>query len=654
VPFGRRFVTEALTGTPLAALLPDAELAVSELVTTALLHGAPPVSVRVDVREGSVRVEVADGSRHAPVRAIARQDAMTGRGLSLVAALARDWGVEPRPGGKVVWCELGPGVAPEIPLADVDIDAVLASWTDDEADEVRRYTVTLGDVPTDLLLGAKAHVDNLVREFTLAAHGAESGRTAAIPPQLAELIETVVSRFAEARQSIKRQALEAAARGDERTRLTLTLPVEAADAGEQYLAALDEADSYARAARLLTLETPPQHRVFRRWYVESLVEQLRHAAAGEPTGPLVTFERRLLDELAVVSRAQRVSDRAARLQAVTAALAATTTAEDVANVVVLEGVAALTASGGGLLTPADGSHLNVTATVGYSDDLRERLRAEHPNAALPAALALRTGETVWLESRDDILDRFPELPAMEPGTLSLCAVPLHAGNRVVGALRFSFDTAKLFDSDERQFVLTLAAQTAGALARAAALAALQAANEKLSFLAESSAALGASLDYRETLRVVAELAVPRLADWCAVHVVDDNGPAVVAVTHTDPERLAHAREYQERYPLDMAREGGVAQVIRSGSSEFFPVVTDEMLVASARDDEHLAMLRELGFGSALIVPLRTTDRVLGAITMCYAQSGRHYDPTDLSVAEDLARRASLAVENALLRGEGPG
>lgn len=654
VPYARRWVADALTEDPVVAILPDAELVVSELVTNALLHGAPPITVSVEVHGTTVRIAVSDGSRATPVRALARADAMTGRGLSLIAALASDWGVDPTPEGKVVWCELSAvapaATGPSTDDEDVDVDALLASWGDLEPaeDQVVRHTVTLGDVPTDLLLGAKAHVDNLVREFTLAARGAASGRTAEVPAQLTELIEAVVEGFAEPRRAIKRQALDAAARGDERTTLTLSLPYEAAAAGERYLAALDEADSYARAARLLTLETPPQHRLFRHWYVGSLVVQLRQAAAGETPVPPETFEHRLLSELAVVATAQRVTERAARLQLVTAALAATETADDVARVVVSEGVSALGASGGTLLVPTEDSHLEVPASVGYAPALVERLRGETSDDDYPAAVAIRTRQPVWLESPRERDERFPDLVGLEPGVVSMCAVPLVVGDRILGALRFSFDTARLFDADERRFVLTLAAQTAQAMERARALEAVRIASDRLEFLADASAELAASLDYRTTLRNVARLAVPRLADWCVVHILDGGELQPLQIAHVDPAKLALAEDLQLRYPVTMDDETGVAAVVRTGVAELYPEITDEMLTATVDDEDRLRDMRAIGLVSAMIVPLSARDRVFGAITLCHAESGRHYDSADLAVAGDLAHRAALAIDNANL------
>jgi serine phosphatase RsbU (regulator of sigma subunit) len=303
-----------------------------------------------------------------------------------------------------------------------------------------------------------------VREFSLAATSAELGADA--PEHLALLIQTVVHGFAEARDAIKRQALAAAKRGESRTRLVLDLPESAAAAGEAYLAALDEADAYARAARLLTLETPAAHRLFRHWYVEAVVRQLRDLAAGREPTPVQPFEVRMVEEIQRLATLQRVTDRAARLQRVTAALARARTPEDVATVVVSEGVIALGAAGGGLLVPAeDGEHLALPGAVGYGEKLVVALREERIDAPLPAATALRTGEAVWLESRAERDREYPELRGLEASTVSMCAVPLRVGRRILGALRFSFTTRRLFDEDERQFVLALAAQTAQTLLR---------------------------------------------------------------------------------------------------------------------------------------------------------------------------------------------
>lgn len=456
-----------------ALVAPDladtAELVASELVTNALLHGGGRAELRVRGVEGGLRVGVRDAEPRAPLVAVASEASMTGRGLRLVAALSKEWGVAPLEVGKEVWAVVSSGGA-----AALDPEELLHlfddAWDDAAAatavgDHHRRYvTVSLGEVPTDLLLRAKTHVDNLVREFRLAS-APTPGTVTEISTHLAELIDTVVHRFVDARDGIKRQAIAAHDAGKRRTHLELRLPLDAADAGEQYLAALDEVDAYCRAMRLLTLETPPEQRVFRRWYVEELVRQVRARARGEEPQPGPTFEERLLQEVAEAAATQQASDRAARLSDVAVALSGAASAEDVSAVVLRQGVAALGATGAGVLLVNDDGTLAVTGTVGYDDVVVEQLRREEPDADLPAAHAMRTGESVWLESPEERDQRFPALLGMERSTISMCAVPLVIADHPVGALRFSFETARLFDPEERRFVEALAAQCAQAIER---------------------------------------------------------------------------------------------------------------------------------------------------------------------------------------------
>ena len=169
------------------------------------------------------------------------------------------------------------------------------------------------------------------------------------------------------------------------------------------------------------------------------------------------------------------------------------------------------------------------------------------------------------------------------------------------------------------------------------------------FLAEAGEALSASLDIDETLANIARLAVPRLADWSAVHMVGEDGAiSQIAVAHVDPERVSWARRLHEQYPADPNAEQGVPKAVRTGQPELIPEVTDEMLVAAARNPEHLAILRHLGLTSALVVPMIARDTAVGAITFIAAESGRRFDERDLELAQELARRAALAIENARL------
>ena len=175
--------------------------------------------------------------------------------------------------------------------------------------------------------------------------------------------------------------------------------------------------------------------------------------------------------------------------------------------------------------------------------------------------------------------------------------------------------------------------------------------QNLAFLAEASKILSSSLDYQQTLRSVARLAVPRIADWCAVDML--TGPHTVellAVAHVDPEKIRWAEELRQRDPVDLDRPTGLAKVVRTGRSEFYPEITDELLVATAKDERTLELARGLGFSSAMIVPLMAQNRAIGALSFVAASSGRHYTQSDLAMAEELASRAALAIENSGLYG----
>lgn len=169
------------------------------------------------------------------------------------------------------------------------------------------------------------------------------------------------------------------------------------------------------------------------------------------------------------------------------------------------------------------------------------------------------------------------------------------------------------------------------------------------FLDQATQILTSSLDYEATLQTVARLAVPHLADWCVVDIVEAEGSfRRLVVFHRDPSKEALARELQERYPPDPAWQYGVARVVRTGEAELDPEVPESLLIARARDAEHLRLLRELGFNSLLIAPLRARGRTLGAISLVLAQPGRRFGPGDLAFAEALGSRAAVAIDNAWL------
>jgi PAS domain S-box-containing protein len=170
------------------------------------------------------------------------------------------------------------------------------------------------------------------------------------------------------------------------------------------------------------------------------------------------------------------------------------------------------------------------------------------------------------------------------------------------------------------------------------------------YLADVATELAASRDYRATLTRVAELAVPRLADWCSVNLIEEGSTRLkeIAVAHADPKKLEIAREWARRFPPEPDGPRGVPNVIRTGVSELYADIPDALLVESAKNDEHLQILRALRLRSVLVAPIVSGTRVLGAITLVMAESTRRYEEDDVAFAEELGRRAGLAIENAML------
>ena len=184
------------------------------------------------------------------------------------------------------------------------------------------------------------------------------------------------------------------------------------------------------------------------------------------------------------------------------------------------------------------------------------------------------------------------------------------------------------------------------------------AREASEFLAEAGGLLNASLNFESTLRTVAEAAVPMLADWCAVDILRDPASDAwppqldrVAIVHRDPAMVALGLDLAARYPTDWSARGGLAGAIRDATPTLVRAVTDDMIVAGARDATHLEMLRRLRFSAIIVAPLVARGRTLGALTLCMTESERRFDDADFGLAQELAQRAATAVDNARLYRE---
>jgi anti-sigma regulatory factor (Ser/Thr protein kinase) len=270
VPAARALLRQVLDGSPLEHRLEDGELALSELVTNAVLHGRDPLAVRLVLADGVLRAEVCDANPVSPSFSMLDQTAVTGRGLLLISAVSDRWGVEPSPAGKLVWFEL---------LADRDVqtvlgvDALLASWGDelavDPADESVRVVLT--DLDVALVARAESHVEALVRELTLVL---AAGTAASADRRAAGNVVAAAAAVDPVRADLRHQVAVALARGRRTVDVELAVRRRDGEAVRDLMHALDEADRLSRTGALLLTPAAVELSDARRAYLRRILAQL--------------------------------------------------------------------------------------------------------------------------------------------------------------------------------------------------------------------------------------------------------------------------------------------------------------------------------------------------------------------------------------------
>jgi serine phosphatase RsbU (regulator of sigma subunit) len=345
-----------------------------------------------------------------------------------------------------------------------------------------------------------------------------------------------------------------------------------------------------------------------------------------------------------------LSDRLTRLARVTGELVDADTVEGVCKAVVTHGAEAVGADVASMtLLSDDRRTVRLMALSGGLAGDEETWGTFPLTVSTPSAEAIRTGTRQVVTGPEAITRRFTDMP--DRGAQTVVALPLTTSGSVIGAIGLVFAHARHLDDAEVELLDILASACAQSIGRIAAQedAGRQAA--KLAFLAEAATELASSLDYQVTLGNVARLAVPTFADWCAIDVVDDGRLRRLAVAHVDPAKVELAHQLAERYPPDPDGPHGAWHVLRTGRSELIAEITDEMLAAAAVDEEHAAIARALHLRSAVTVPLVARNRVLGVITWVTAESERHFTLDDLVLAEQLAKRAAVSLDNAELHSQ---
>ncbi len=353
-----------------------------------------------------------------------------------------------------------------------------------------------------------------------------------------------------------------------------------------------------------------------------------------------------------VTEMRRAAARMGRLLEVTSGLAGAITVDDVVRTSADLALRAAGADGAVLvLLDPDGANVRLVGTAGYRPGAMSDWVTWPLSDATPVNDAIRDGRLVSV-SGDEFRARYPDVSsALLPDTVAAVAVPLATDGPPFGALGLRFTDARALTADDRDELRALGGQCAIALERARAFESERAARERVSFLARAGEALAASLDVDTILTTTAHLAVDRLADWCGVSAVRDDGTVRrFGFRHVDPDAAVAGRSWWQDSPFPASRDRGAPNVIRTGKPEITPTI-DQRTLERFADASELAVLRRLGLASSMVVPLVARGRTLGALTLARGPGSPPFGDADLELASDLARRAALAADNARLFAE---
>ena len=356
--------------------------------------------------------------------------------------------------------------------------------------------------------------------------------------------------------------------------------------------------------------------------------------------------------------AERAVERTAALQALTAALAGALASADVAAVVIEHARAALGATGVSVLVLDDAAdELRALAAAGVPQTLAETWARLPLSSRGPVADAVRARRPVLLGSSEELRRAYPEsgLPHQDEER-AVAVVPLVLERQAVGGLVLMWSGERRAIAGDRTFLAAVADVCAQALERARLLEAERAARaeseqvrERIALLADAGEVLASSLDYGSTLPELARLLVPRVADVAIVELLENETLHRAGWAHRDPAREPMLAEMATRFPPLLRGDHPTARAVRTRRAELRTAVGPEIILHEVRSPEHLALLEQVGVPtSALAVPLVARGRTLGALFLMYTSSGRRYGPSDVAFAEDLARRAAVALDNARL------
>jgi serine phosphatase RsbU (regulator of sigma subunit) len=348
---------------------------------------------------------------------------------------------------------------------------------------------------------------------------------------------------------------------------------------------------------------------------------------------------------------EAVAFRLERLQLVARSLIGAATPADVIDVIMkLVDTPNAARSRGLWLTDVDDQGLRLAEEHGFAPATASRFRTIALDGDLPGAVACREQRAIVSVSREQSESDYPELRAVERSAECFVAIPMLLEGLCLGVVGLGYEQEP--SADDIAFLEAVAGQAAQALARVRLAERDRRRRDEIEFLADLTEAALNAADHEELMHRVTAAAVPMLGDWCSLTFIPtDGGAPHIAVAHVDPAKVQWAEEIQRRHPYDPDASTGVAAVIRSGEPEFIPEITPQLVAAAVEQssmdpDEVRAIIDALDMTSAIIVPLRTKHRVVGAMQFVTAESKRRYDDDDVALAEAVAGRLAEPLDNA--------
>jgi GAF domain-containing protein len=646
--------------------LDDARVVLSELMSNGVLHARTEMRVVISRRGKGLRLEVHDESPapllpppklvDGPVRLLDEPlqleligprfpPAATGRGLSIVSALASAWGWYPEAGGgKIVWAELG--------TVEADGQGAGRGLSERQAHVMRPVRVVAA--PLRLVRESEDHFDDLFRELQMASLGGpgDAARPDArqVVARLAPLAEHVKGRLAPMREPVRRAIWEAVRRGDHLIDLDLL-----ADAGmpsvlEMFAELLAESALGARRGFLLT--EPPSREVvaWRQWLRNEMENQIAGRpprACPFPVSAVGSAETGLSWERLDAARKDAVSELRSLLAGKPSHRSGDTTlavrpgfAEDELMVHALGRIIAYLGARRAVLCllAEDNVTVNFGASLGSRNEVADYWEAVSLSADLPASEVIRTGRPALFRTFAELDERYPIfLSTPSESDPALACVPLVAADRpAVGCLVLGFPKARDFSRREVLFLAQLSAEVASYLTTWGKRDAAQRSTARHQALEDACRAVSLAGSTDELVTKLVEATVSLVSEGASVHLVENGALRYLTTYHRDLTWAAEAAEVLRN------RHGSATDIIaecaRTGQSsvrQFFP---EEVIVASAANDDEAARLRRLAVGSVGVFPISDHGRLLGVLSLSNGV-GRFISDEDLSFVERLADQA---------------